>query len=223
MNFFFKNHNNFYEIKVLYSKPLIALSFIQTLLLLQLSLFLVPNSFKVSIAKPTEHTHTHWEKWIVVHYFSTPLFSQLPLISNLLHSKTNHFFSDNLQLSLQTLVLLPNTNPYPLFTPTASESSNGTSSVTLSLPLPPLPLAAKPQRSLSLSLKLCFKFSMNVSSLFLFLFSLCVRHSCGLWIKRTKRVWGFWKRPMRPWKCTTMVVVDWTLPALMLFLLVHCS
>lgn len=75
----------------------------------------------------------------------------------------------------------------------------------------------------SLSLKLCFKFSMNVSSLFLFLFSLCVRHSCGLWIKRTKRVWGFWKRPMRPWKCTTMVVVDWTLPALMLFLLVHCS
>ena len=149
--FFFLNHNNFYEIKVLYSKPLIALPFIQTLLLLQLSLFLVPNSFKVSIAKPTEHTHTHWEKWIVVHYFSTPLFSQLPLISNLLHSKTNHFFSDNLQLSLQTLVLLPNTNPYPLFTPTASESSNGTSSVTLSLPLPPLPLAAKPQRSLSVS------------------------------------------------------------------------
>ena len=145
------NNNNFYEIKVLCSKPLIALSFIQTLLLLQLSLFPVPNSFKVSIAKPTEHTHTHREKWIVVLYFSTPLFSQLPLISNLLHSKTNHFFSDNLQLSLQTLVLLPNTNPYPLFTPTASESSNGTSSVTLSLPLPPLPLAAKPQRSLSLS------------------------------------------------------------------------
>ena len=173
MNFFFKNHNNFYEIKVLYSKPLVALSFIQTLLPLQLSLFLVPNSFKVSIAKPTEHTHTHWEKWIVVHYFSTPLFSQLPLISNLLHSKTNHFFSDNLQLSLQTLVLLPNTNPYPLFTPTASESSNGTSSVTLSLPLPPLPLAAKPQRSLSLSQTL-LQILNECFITFFFSFFLCV-------------------------------------------------
>ena len=62
MNFFLKNHNNFYEIKVLYSKPLVALSFIQTLLPLQLSLFLVPNGFKVSIAKPTEHTHTHTQR-----------------------------------------------------------------------------------------------------------------------------------------------------------------
>lgn len=37
----------------------------------------------------------------------------------------------------------------------------------------------------------------------------CNRHSCGLWIRRMRKVWDFWMKPMPPLRCTSMVVVPW--------------
>ena len=186
--FFFLNHNNFYEIKVLYSKPLIALPFIQTLLLLQLSLFLVPNSFKVSIAKPTEHTHTHTHTQRKMNCCALFLNSTIFPITINIKSVT---FKNQSFFLRQSSVVSANLSTITKHKSLSSVHSNSlrvlewdklcdsvSSFATTSFGRE----ATKVSLSLSLSLSQTLLQILNECfiTFFFFFLCVCVRHSCGL-------------------------------------------
>lgn len=91
-------------------------------------------------------------------------------------------------------------------------------------------LGPRSYQSLSLSLHLSITSSMFILLLCLttFFFCIwfclpCVRPSCALRTRRTRKAWGFWRRLMRPLKCTSTVVAGWTSAASTQFSWGHCS